>query len=83
MTTPVEYVVIPPSVKKIGSKAFGDCRKLVSVRIYDSTETIDADAFDDSAIVHTDTLTIYCSENSAAYNLAVEKGIHYVLVSGD
>ena len=74
-----ESVTIPRSVRFIGSKAFGNCPDLVYVRIYAETEDISPDAFDECG----SGLTIYCEEHSAAHIRAQEKGIHFVLISGD
>ena len=41
----VESVIIPDTVKKIGTLAFGSCTKLASVELPDSLEEIDAMAF--------------------------------------
>ncbi len=76
----VEYVEIPPTVTSIGSKAFGNCNRLVNVIIHRSTTEIAPDAFSAMFVSTQNRLTIYCEENSAAHNLAKEKEIQFVLI---
>lgn len=70
-----ESISVPATVAGIGSRAFGNCAQLITVRICASTAEIAPDAFED----HSPELVIYCEENSPAHKLARDKGIHYVL----
>ena len=45
-------VVIPASVKEIGEKAFRGCRRLKNITLEGVPETIEKDAFDDTAWYH-------------------------------
>ena len=75
----MEYVVVPRSVHSIGGKAFGNCRQLLTIRIYADTQEIADDIFDGCG----SKLTVFCEENSAAHILAQEKEINFVLITAD
>ena len=71
-----QYVDIPRSCTKIGSRAFADCTALRQVRIHSETSEISLDAFEGCSTL----LVIYCDEGSRAYEVAVENEIRYVVV---
>ena len=75
----MNHLEVPKSVIRIGSKAFGNCERLLTVKIYAETEVIESDAFDGCG----SNLIIFCEENSAAHNLAQDKGINFVLITED
>ena len=68
------HIYIGESVKTIGARAFKDCTALVMISIPDTVTEIAQDAFDGCG-----SLTILCSENSAAHQLALAKGISFRL----
>ncbi len=67
----LETIGIGGSVNEIESKAFANCENLETAIISDSVETISSDAFENCP-----KLTIYCSEDSYAYNYAKANNIN-------
>lgn len=73
--TSLTAVTVPSGVTSIGDDAFADCGSLSSVTIPSSVTSIGENAFGGC-----DNITIKCSEESAAYDYAVENSIRYELV---
>ncbi len=67
-------VIIPESVKEIGSRAFADCEKLETVRILSRDVAISADAFDGS------TIAMEAYSDSTAEDFALKNGIKLTLL---
>lgn len=68
-------VSIPGGTKTISDEAFAQCTNLKSVTIPSSVTSISDDAFSGC-----DSLTIRCSEGSAAHSFAVDNGIPFTLI---
>ncbi len=66
-------VILPEGAKKIGKRAFADCRRLVAVYMPDSVTEIAEDAF-----AQTNNVVFICESNNAAAAFARTKGIPYV-----
>lgn len=66
----LEAVAIGGNIATIKSEAFASCSSLSTVVISDSVINIAPDAFKDC-----DAITIYCTENSYAYNYAIKNNI--------
>ena len=66
----LELIAIPDSIEEIGDAAFKNCTNLETAVIADSVTEIADDAFDGC-----DKLTIYCTENSYAYEYAQTQSI--------
>lgn len=73
--TSLTSVSIPSGVTTIGDDAFADCSGLSTVTIPSSVTSIGDNAFGGC-----DNLIIKCSEDSAAYDYAVENSINYELI---
>lgn len=67
----LELIAIPDSIEEIGDAAFKDCTNLETAVISDSVTEIADDAFDGC-----NKLTIYCTENSYAYEYAQTQSIN-------
>ena len=67
-------VAIPDGATYIGSRAFDGCANLREISIPASVITIEEDAFGDNYWT-----TVICAENSAAHNLALRKGMPFIL----
>ena len=66
----LQSVALGGNISTVQSRAFANCENLETAIISDSVETISSDAFENCP-----KLTIYCSEDSYAYNYAVENNI--------
>lgn len=66
----LELIAIPDSIEEIGDAAFKNCSNLETAVISDSVTEIADDAFDGC-----NKLTIYCTENSYAYEYAQTQSI--------
>lgn len=66
----LQMVALGGNVSTVQTKAFANCENLETAIISDSVETISSDAFENCP-----KLTIYCSEDSYAYNYAKSAGI--------
>ncbi len=66
----LQTVALGGNVSTVQTKAFANCENLETAIISDCVETIAHDAFENCP-----KLTIYCSEDSYAYNYAVENDI--------
>lgn len=75
----LKKIVLPESIQTIGEGAFAGTR-LERVYIPSSTQTIFYNAFENYP-GHNDYLTIYCPENSVAYNFAQNNGISYKITN--
>ncbi len=67
----LELIAIPDSIEEIGNAAFKNCTNLETAVIADSVTEIADDAFDGC-----NKLTIYCTENSYAYEYAQTQSIN-------
>lgn len=74
----ISHVEIPESCSSIGSRAFADCKNLVSMRILGKNTTFESDTFADSPNV-----VIYCYGGSRAQHLASADGLEYHLIGVD
>ncbi|MFQ9516582.1 MAG: leucine-rich repeat protein [Eubacterium sp.] len=74
----LENIVIGKGVTKIPHFAFFKDTNLKTVAIPATVTEIDNDAFSKS-----DNVVIYCEKDSAAYNYAIKRGLHYCLVDGE
>ena len=63
------------SVTGIGDRVFSDCTGLSSVKIPDTVEFIDDDAF-----WGVSDITIYCSSNTPAHRYTLEKGFNHIIL---
>ena len=63
------------SVTGIGDRVFSDCTGLSSVKIPDTVEFIDDDAF-----LGVSDITIYCSSNTPAHRYTLEKGFNHIIL---
>ncbi len=66
----LQTVALGGNVSTVQTKAFANCENLETAIISDSVETISSDAFENCP-----KLTIYCSEDSYAYNYAKANNI--------
>ena len=71
-------IVTPETLTTIGDNAFSGCTSFNSVILYDAVTTIG-----DNAFAGCDKLTIYCNENTAGYNYAVDNDIAYKILNPD
>ena len=71
----ISHVLIPANCEDIGSKAFANCKNLISIHILGKSTIFESDTFEDSPNV-----VIYCYSGSRAQRLASADGIEYHLI---
>ena len=69
-------IVSPETLTTIGDRAFYGCESFNSVILYDSVTNIGADAF-----AGCEKLTVWCNENTAAYDYVTANAIPYEILN--
>jgi len=69
-------IVTPESLTTIGNNAFSGCTNFNSVILYDAVINIGEDTFAGCS-----KLTVYCNENSIAYNYVTSNNIKYQILN--